>query len=88
VKILSAKYDGIEECWTRVKVVCTLAGKRQEGVLLFENDGRDMESEGLHPKAMTPEFAEELDELYADEPSMDLLEPELAKGSLEYYGKG
>jgi len=87
MKIHSAQYDGIEECWTRIKVACTLAGKRQEGVLLFENDGRDMESEGLSPEPLMPEFSEELDELYADEPSMKLLESELEKGSKEYYGE-
>lgn len=81
MKIHSAKYDGLDDPFTRVKVEVTLAGKRQEGVLLFENDGRDMETEGLDFETVV----DELDALYEDEESMKLLEAELEKGSKEYY---
>ena len=80
LKLLEAKYDGLESPFTRIKVKIDIDGGIMEGFLLFENDGRDFLTGG---GLQQDDILRNLEDLYNDE-SMKLLTPVLKLGREAY----
>lgn len=84
MKLLAAKYNGIEDdLWSKVVCTVSLDGKTFDGTLLFENDGRDIESEGDEGGLILEHLA---DIMESDE-AMVILEPVLAVAYKDWNAK-
>jgi len=80
MRLTNCEYVGLDDCFSRVKIEGVIKGRNVTGFMLCENDGRDIdfESEDFNPEDV------DMEELWADDHSIKLLEPELQKGMEEY----
>jgi len=80
MKIVSATYAGLERPFTKVKVAVQFEdGTVDEGTILFENEGRDIDFEGFKDGDRVSEAFPDLDE--AD---WDKIEKPVKEGMVEY----
>ncbi len=84
MKLLTAKYEGLTTpAGNFTKVAVTIQneeGVLQSGVLMFENDGRDLEVVGLDQEYVVSH----IDDIYGDEAQLAMLEAELEKGQKDF----
>jgi len=84
MKILTAKYEGLDGVFTKVRVTVQFEdGTTDEGIFLFENEGRDMDAEGFkNLERVNAEMGDLMSGV--DEESTAKLESEIERGMVEY----
>ena len=83
MKLLTAKYEGLTTQGNFSIIAVTIEneqGRVQSGKLMFENDGRDLDVEGLDAEYVTAH----IEDVYGDDAQLAMLEAELEKGSKDY----